>query len=241
VPKTSEKIFGFYKGVASPLVGVSFVNSVLFFSYGVTTRLLGGNDEKSGFKYFGAGCLTGAVTSLVEGPVDLFKAKMQVQYSKNNAAYRNTFDCAWKILRHYGLRNGVFQGFGATVLRNIPSNGAYFVVYESTKNKMTELGGGTPSAPGLLLSGGLAGVVYWLSCYPQDVIKSRMQTEPSDRTKRLYTSSWDCAKKLYAQGGLKPFTRGLAPCLIRSFPANAACFYGYELCRSYLSSISARC
>ena len=38
----------------------------------------------------------------------------------------------------------------------------------------------------------------------------------------------DAAAKLWAEGGLKRFSAGLAPCLARSFPANAVGFAVYE-------------
>ncbi len=38
----------------------------------------------------------------------------------------------------------------------------------------------------------------------------------------------DAAVKLWAEGGVKRYTAGLAPCLARSFPANAAGFAIYE-------------
>ena len=44
----------------------------------------------------------------------------------------------------------------------------------------------------------------------------------------------DAATKLWAEGGAKRFTAGLAPCLLRSFPANAAAFLAYESTKSAL-------
>ena len=44
----------------------------------------------------------------------------------------------------------------------------------------------------------------------------------------------DAASKLYAQGGFRAFYRGYTPCLARSMPANAACFYAYETTRQML-------
>ncbi len=38
----------------------------------------------------------------------------------------------------------------------------------------------------------------------------------------------DAAAKLWAEGGVKRFSAGLAPCLARSFPANAVGFAVYE-------------
>ena len=55
-----------------------------------------------------------------------------------------------------------------------------------------------------------------------------MQSDSFVRHERLYSGVVDCARKMYAEGGVPRFFQGLAPCLLRSFPANAACFFAYE-------------
>lgn len=69
---------------------------------------------------------------------------------------------------------------------------------------------------------------YWLSIYPIDVIKSSVQSDHSDPTKRKYSGMIDAARKIHAEHGVKGYFRGIAPCLARSFPANAATFVAYE-------------
>jgi len=54
---------------------------------------------------------------------------MQIQIirakSGGTVQYRNVFHAGWCILRGYGLR-GVYQGLGATMLRDTPAFGIYF-------------------------------------------------------------------------------------------------------------------
>ena len=55
---------------------------------------------------------------------------MQVQVfstAKGHAAvqYRHVFHAGWVIASQYGTR-GVYQGLGATILRNVPSFSLYF-------------------------------------------------------------------------------------------------------------------
>jgi solute carrier family 25 carnitine/acylcarnitine transporter 20/29 len=75
-------------------------------------------------EYFLAGSLTGLIVSFVEGPIDLFKSQLQVNY-KN---YNGLIDCASKIAKNHGIR-GVYQGLGPTLVRDVIANGAYFGVY----------------------------------------------------------------------------------------------------------------
>lgn len=44
-----------------------------------------------------------------------------------------------------------------------------------------------------------------------------------------------CAIQIYRDGGIRGFYPGYAPSLMRSFPANAACFLAYEWCHDLLS------
>jgi len=133
------------------------------------------------------------------------------------------------VWREAGIR-GCYQGMFATFLRTTPGTAAYFGVYEAVKlaqlhpgQRKSDLG---PAQ--LLLAGGCGGMGFWLSSFPMDSVKSAMQADAVKRSERLYHSWMDCARKMYREGGIARFYRGLTPCLIRSFPANAACFYAYE-------------
>lgn len=44
----------------------------------------------------------------------------------------------------------------------------------------------------------------------------------------------DCVSKVYAAEGMSGFLRGFAPAMVRSFPANATCFLGYEYTKAFL-------
>jgi solute carrier family 25 carnitine/acylcarnitine transporter 20/29 len=53
------------------------------------------------------------------------------------------------------------------------------------------------------------------SIYPIDVIKSKLQTDSLDPAQRRYKGMIDCARKVWAAQGVKGFTGGLVPTLIR--------------------------
>lgn len=84
----------------------------------------------------------------------------------------------------------------------------------------------------LLISGGMAGIAAWLPCYPQDVLKSRIQSSAHPITLR------EAARSLYATSGIKGFWKGFGPTMCRAFPANAATFLGYELAIKYMQQHS---
>ncbi len=45
----------------------------------------------------------------------------------------------------------------------------------------------------------------------------------------------DCAQQIMAKDGVKGFFRGFTPAMVRSFPANATCFLGYEYSKAFLN------
>lgn len=229
---------GFYRGVASPFIGFTALNAVLFAAYGAATKVVrGGLNENDPTPYSGifvAGCFAGVNAAFVEGPMDLFKAKMQAQVPKADGTmqYKSTFDCVKQIASKHGI-TGIYQGYIPTLIRNGFCNGTYFLSYEFTKRTLSQ-GNPNPSPAVLLLSGGMAGIGYWIF-YPLDMVKTILQTDAAEKANRKYSGYLDCCKKVYARNGIRGFFAGFLPCMLRSFPANAACFYGYELTKQLLA------
>ena len=131
--------------------------------------------------------------------------------------YKGPVDCLIKIYKAEGFR-GTMRGMGLTIARETPSFGVYFATYEFLCKKMQ----GPDNKPlpmlGLLLAGGVTGMVTWLSTYPVDVIKSRIQGDVI----KEYDGALDCFKKTYSEQGIKGFYRGLNATMVRAFPVNAA-------------------
>lgn len=73
-----------------------------------------------------------------------------------------------------------------------------------------------------IISGGCAGIAAWLPCYPQDVLKSRIQSSVNK------VGLVEATATLFKTAGMKGFYKGFTPTMIRAFPANAATFMGYE-------------
>ncbi|TPX33366.1 hypothetical protein SmJEL517_g03701 [Synchytrium microbalum] len=235
-----------YKGATSPLLGVGVANAVLFTVHGFNLRTLGGgqsSDEMSIAQHFGAGALSGIAIAFVNCPVDLLKIRLQTQYTvkkrlKDGVAppttasgiidkprYTGVFDAATKITKADGIR-GLYRGLGICIVREIPSFAGYFGIYELSKRL---LAGSNPQEPlaawQLLLAGGFAGIAAWLPCYPQDVLKSRIQSDTRNAPIMEYVREIIKSGK----GSYRGFFRGFGPTMVRAFPANAATFLTYEL------------
>jgi len=231
-----EGVLGLYKGIQSPLVGMAALNSVLFFSYGQAKKWMktSEDDPLTISQIFTAGAIVGFTVAFVEGPVDLFKSQLQTQYGTGTPKYNGFIDCASKIWRNHGVR-GVYQGLSATLLRDVPANAAYFGFYEIARRSMVEEGKNVTDLPAwkVLIAGGIGGIMYWATTYPFDVVKSTIQTDSTVIAERKYHGLVDTFNKINKAEGTKGFFKGVAPCMIRSFPANAVCFLLYEMTRKY--------
>lgn len=88
---------------------------------------------------------------------------MQSQIPGQANSYNGVFDAARKISSEFGIR-GIYQGLGATFMRNIPANAFYFLAYEGFRRSFTEPG----KDPTMMLNffaGGMAGVSYWATVW----------------------------------------------------------------------------
>ncbi len=66
-------------------------------------------------------------------------------------------------------------------MREIPGNFAWFGTYESMISFMTPKGSSRHDLPipAHMVAGAAAGISYWTAFFPADVIKSKIQTDPS--------------------------------------------------------------
>ncbi|CAG8582385.1 2394_t:CDS:2, partial [Acaulospora colombiana] len=182
-----------------------------------------------------SGAFTGATMAFINTPVELLKVQLQTQHTTNAAVskpYKGVIDAGIRIFKNRGV-TGLYRGITITLLRDIPSFASYFFVYDGAKriigNRKKGADRGKLSSWELLFAGGMAGIACWIPCYPQDVIKSRMQSD------LRYRSTGECLRALVAHSRanktslFQAFSKGFGPTMARAFPANAATFFAYEM------------
>ncbi|KAI8873719.1 mitochondrial carrier [Ramicandelaber brevisporus] len=240
-----QGITGFYAGTVMPLLGVGACVSIQFASLQFMKRhfarqntITGENGTKTVLPFtvsqlYLAGAASGVANSVISGPVEHVRIRLQVQTSASGAGaqFSGPFDCVRKLYSANGLR-GVYQGQAITLLREFHGYGAYFMAYEwLVQDSMARLGVKREELPTWRLCsfGAAAGWAMWISCYPVDIIKSKIQTDAFMPGQRKYTSSLDCLRKTIAAEGVAGLFRGFVPCILRAAPANAATFVGFEL------------
>ncbi|GLH01426.1 Congested-like trachea protein [Gryllus bimaculatus] len=218
-----ESVRGLYRGMTSPLCGVALINAVVFGVYGNVQRRMSEPDALC--THFYAGAAAGVAQSFICSPIELAKTRIQVQMSRGAAGgevARGPLQCLVRVARVEGAR-GVWRGLGATAARDSSGVAVYFVTYEWLARAMAP-GGDQPLSTGrVLLAGGLAGTVSWISSFPVDVVKSRLQVDGMDGPRR-YSGFWDCCRQSVRAEGLSFLGRGLTSTVLRAFPMNAATF-----------------
>lgn len=237
----NEGFRGFYAGMLSPLAGQMFFRSASFATFFHTAGYFTSrspNNQISQPELMMSGAITGFVISFIECPIDLIKTKMQIKIFNDGPATPSK--SLVEIIRDKVKANGVrslFQGLSATMVRNIPANALFIPTNELVKRKCAEREGVPVSDISILsrlLSGACAGLAYWVTTYPLDVVKATAQSlEYHDRM------SWpNTVRYVYEHGGeprkIKNFFRGFWPCAIRAIPACAAMFSTVDIVRAAL-------
>ncbi|KAK7205298.1 solute carrier family 25 member 45 [Myxozyma melibiosi] len=232
-------------GVAAPIIGYGALNALLFASYSITMRALTSPSSPARefpeiVNVFGAGTVAGLSTFVISAPIENVKCRAQATHSgalggsAAGAGAGEVGKSSWKVAKEVykfeGFR-GFFKGGLVTGFRDGFGYGVYFWAYNAAKGaKLVEEESGWQHVVHLLLAGGIAGCATWASIFPLDVIKTRYQTQPVSPTGQplKYSSTWDCAKKSFAEGGVRVFFSGLKVCLVRAFLVNAIQFGTYE-------------
>ncbi|KAH8917447.1 mitochondrial carrier [Atractiella rhizophila] len=241
----NEGPLAFYKGTAMPLVGIGACVSLQFGCLEALKRLFGNINAREGREHmtipqlYIAGAGAGIGNSIVSGPVEHIRIRLQTQPSGPNRLYHGPVDALRKIYATGGVRS-IFAGQGITMLREAVGYGSYFAAYEwlvERECKKYKISRKEIPMSHSLLFGALAGYALWFTAYPLDVLKSRLQTDGLSRSstevtpfgQRKYRNFVDCARQLWREQGVKGFLRGLGPTLVRSPFANGATFAAFEV------------
>ncbi|CAG8586536.1 12126_t:CDS:10 [Ambispora leptoticha] len=146
----TEGVGSWFKGIAAPIIGLAFLNAILFASYGGILRFLGTREENDLFfnskhhnrnyessftpslsQVYVAGFGAGIASFFVSTPTEVVKCKAQALV---NSHYRSssTWSVFRNIIKNHGIL-GLYQGGTATMIRDSTSYGVYFWAYEGCK------------------------------------------------------------------------------------------------------------
>lgn len=245
---------GFYRGIGSPLMGQMVFRGLSFFTFFQTMKLTAryqsrydtadaSDMQPTSQQLLVCGAATGFVIAFAEAPIDLVKTKLQIQLFEtklNKTAAAAQYNTVAGCVRYVSATNGIgalWQGLGATIVRNVPANALFFPVNQMVKRNVAHAQGLTDASQlhfgWRLLAGACAGLGYWVTTFPLDVIKARSQSVEFQQRQNWVRT----VQSIYSSGGLKAFTRGFVPCATRAVPACAAMFATVDVVQEHLHSL----
>ncbi|GBG34310.1 Mitochondrial carnitine/acylcarnitine carrier protein [Hondaea fermentalgiana] len=175
-------------------------------------------------KAFLSGGFGGVCLVAVGHPLDTIKVKMQTSNE-----YSSMADCFRKIVAKDGPR-GLFAGMAAPLAGITPIFAVYFWGFDLGKQIARVVEGKGPeeqiSTAGIMFAGGFSAIPGSAVMVPGDRIKVILQTQGE---KKLYNGPIDCAKKIYAEEGIRGLYKGTALTLLRDGPGSVAYYGAYEL------------
>jgi solute carrier family 25 aspartate/glutamate transporter 12/13 len=91
-------------------------------------------------------------------PIDLVKTRMQNQRSTGvgNVLYKNSIDCAQKVIKNEGFR-GLYSGVLPQLVGVAPEKAIKLTVNDLVRGKMTDKDSGAIKLPAEIMAGGMAG------------------------------------------------------------------------------------
>ena len=182
-------------------------------------------------QYFAAGAFAGISNAALSGPIEHIRIRLQSQPHGEGRLYNGPVDCVRKLSAHEGVLRGLYRGQAVTMYREASAYGAWFAAFEYLMNSDAARNGvDRKEIPGWKIAfyGGLAGEALWLSSYPFDVIKSKMQTDGFGAQQK-YPTMRSCFAATWRADGVRGFWKGIVPTLFRAMPVSAGTFAVVEM------------
>ncbi|XP_050304212.1 mitochondrial ornithine transporter 1 [Anthonomus grandis grandis] len=229
---------GLYAGTIPALATNVVENSVLFLCYGFCQKIIinmtGANsaEDLTVLANAWAGFLASFFSSVAITPTELIKCKLQAMHEVNNQAvsrgltppkYISPLGLTREIARNEGVR-GLFRGLVPTLAREMPGYFFFFGGYEGTRDLLRKPDQKKEDI-GLLrtmVAGGVGGGVFWITTFPFDVAKSRIQVN------NISDNLIKTLSHIVKNEGISALYKGLTPTLVRTIPATATLFATVE-------------
>ena len=176
-------------------------------------------NEKHGLA-MGAGALARIWAVTLVSPLELIRTKMQSQ----KMAFYQVRQALAVTIESQGVF-GLWRGYSATLLRDVPFSAIYWPCYEFLRPKTYNF-----------LETFLAACTATL---PMDVIKTCVQIELGEKinlnSNRVTHTNLSVAKEILATEGVGGLFTGLVPRILKVAPACAIMIASYEYCKRIFS------
>lgn len=222
----SINIRNLYKGLTAPLLGVGIEKALVFGTYNYCKKQFDNNNHNNHNHhnhnpskpniYTGlSGAIAGLTASLIVTPYE------RIKILKQNSQ---------KIVISVLTPRFLFKGLSATFTREVPGFAIYFSVYENLKYNTFTKYGKEITYYHAFCYGGLSGIMAWIFIYPQDRIKTILQSNSSTESRNGFSN---VMREIYAKGGIKHFYSGFNWAVARAVLLHSGTFCMMEILNKY--------
>lgn len=203
-----------YKGLTAPLLGVGIEKAIVFGTYNYCYK----QSQNLGLNIYStipiSGAIAGLSASVVVTPYERLKILKQSSQKVGKKDLSPRF---------------LFKGLSATFTREVPGFAIYFSVYEALKyNTFTKYGNDIGYLHSFVY-GGLSGTMAWIFIYPQDRIKTILQSECAGAGTGTDNGFVKVMNEIYAKGGIKYFYSGFKWAVCRAMLLHSGTFCMMEI------------
>eukprot|EP01104_Vermistella_antarctica_P009334 TRINITY_DN238_c0_g4_i4.p1 TRINITY_DN238_c0_g4~~TRINITY_DN238_c0_g4_i4.p1 ORF type:complete len:254 (-),score=38.80 TRINITY_DN238_c0_g4_i4:89-850(-) len=241
----TEGIRGLFKGVAAPLVSLTVVNTIGFSTYGQMRRLIEERNRVHGrpsaltpIQYGYSGLGVGFVVGAFSTPFEMVKVRTQMD-NISGKRFNGSTGCISYLVKRHGITS-LYTGLGINCSKEMVFYFVYFGIYQNMKDLLKQSFPSVPFPLAVAGSGALSGMCAWLSCFPLDVIKSRIQ---ANKALKLTNgplgvqplvpghgqSSLAIARTVLRSHGVRGFYKGAGTCAVRALLVSSTRFSAYEM------------
>ncbi len=197
-----KNIKNLYKGITAPLIGVGIEKAIVFGTY---------NYCKNHFNIPISGAISGLSASLIVSPYERIKIMKQ---TNQHISYKHILSPSF-----------MFKGLSVTFTREVPGFAIYFSTYEYLKNHFYIKKNKDISIISSFIFGGMSGTMAWIFIYPQDRIKTIIQSNNNYNNSKIS----NIIKNIYKTGGFKQFYNGFSFAVIRAILLHSGTFCTMEI------------
>ena len=226
-----------YKGLLAPLIGVGLEKAIVFGTYNFCINKFNTNNTHNthnsiiltdihnspSYVIPISGAIAGLSASIIVSPYERLKIL------KQNSTIINIKNINTKFL---------YTGFSATITREVPGFAIYFSVYENLKYHTFTKYNKKINYINSFMFGGIAGVSAWVFIYPQDRIKTILQSHNIIQNNTIQNNTTlnnttlnntkhnfiTVMNDIYSKGGIKYFYKGFSYAVVRAMFLHSGTF-----------------
>ncbi|XP_057417482.1 calcium-dependent mitochondrial ATP-magnesium/phosphate carrier protein 2 [Lotus japonicus] len=227
-----DGLLGFFRGNGLNVVKVAPESAIKFYAYEMIKNVIGdGQGNKSDIGTAGrlfAGGMAGAIAQIAIYPLDLVKTRLQTCVPEGGRVpkLRTLTRDIWV---HEGPR-AFYRGLVPSLLGMIPYAGIDLTAYDTLKDISKTYILYDREEPGALIQlgcGTISGALGATCVYPLQVIRTRLQAQPTNTSSGDRGMS-DVFWKTLKTEGFGGFYKGLIPNLLKVVPAASITYMVYE-------------